>query len=118
MNWVTKQCGNGDRIGRALWPLESHAIYSQVCGPIGFESSDDPEIESRLEVLLKSIEAEANLTPVGRFLTWMHIRDLLKTRRALENYWKTAEDGNNDIKRPVFITGIPRSGSTFLHELM
>jgi hypothetical protein len=76
-------------------------------------------MEKRLAILAKSIESEAALHPIGRFLAWNHLRDLLKTRLLLEDVWKrwTLFEAE-PIERPIFITGMPRSGSTFLHELL
>jgi hypothetical protein len=51
----------------------------------------------------------------------MHLLDLLKTRLRLVDAWKrqSQEDAESSpILRPIFITGMPRSGSTFLHELL
>jgi hypothetical protein len=85
----------------------------------GLANFGDPGIEQRLTILLKSIEREADLHPFGRFLAWLHLRDLLKTRLLLEEAWGRQPDFEpTPIRRPVFITGMPRSGSTFLHELL
>jgi len=50
----------------------------------------------------------------------IHLLDILKTRLRLVALWKsrgkTLETAR--IEKPVFIVGMPRSGSTFLHELL
>jgi LPS sulfotransferase NodH len=63
---------------------------------------------------------EANLHPLGRFLMRTHLLDLLKTRLELIDAWKKQSEAvsASPIARPIFITGMPRSGSTFLHELL
>jgi hypothetical protein len=51
----------------------------------------------------------------------MHLLDLLKTRLRLVDAWKRQprdDLASSPIARPIFITGAPRSGSTFLHELL
>jgi Sulfotransferase family len=80
----------------------------------------DPPIETALSTLVNSLELEADLHPLGRFLMWFHLRSLLKTRLRLTQAWREHMEAMDTslIKRPVFITGMPRSGSTFLHELM
>jgi Sulfotransferase family len=69
---------------------------------------------------VKSLEIEADLHPLGRFLMRAHLRELLETRLRLTQVWKARSDDSDaaPIQRPVFITGMPRSGSTFLHELL
>jgi hypothetical protein len=50
-----------------------------------------------------------------------HLLDLLKTRLRLVDAWKRQpqdEVDSSPIAQPIFITGMPRSGSTFLHELL
>ena len=49
----------------------------------------------------------------------VHLRELLETRLRLTHAWSgRSETDASAIKRPIFITGMPRSGSTFLHELL
>src|SRR6202050_4469729 len=80
----------------------------------------DPHIERALSILVNSLELQADLHPLGRFLMWVHLRGLLETRLRLNQAWRERSEAMNTslIQRPVFITGMPRSGSTFLHELM
>jgi Sulfotransferase family len=50
----------------------------------------------------------------------IHLRGLLETRLRLTQAWREHREAMDTslVQRPVFITGMPRSGSTFLHELM
>src|ERR1700746_4038746 len=50
----------------------------------------------------------------------VHLRGLLETRLRLAPAWSGRFWGleGSLIQRPIFITGMPRSGSTFLHELL
>jgi hypothetical protein len=87
----------------------------------GLEDFGAPPIEQALSVLVESLEREANLHPVGRFLMRTHLLDLLTTRLRLVDAWKSQPEEDvesSPIARPIFITGMPRSGSTFLHELL
>jgi hypothetical protein len=74
-------------------------------------------LEPALSTLLQSLNEEADLHPLGRLLMRMHLRDLLETRLRLVESWKE-ERSLERIKRPIFIVGVPRSGSTYLHELL
>ena len=69
---------------------------------------------------MNSLELEADLHPLGRFLIRAHLRELLQTRLRLTQAWSRRSEALkvSQIQRPVFITGMPRSGSTFLHELL
>jgi hypothetical protein len=108
-----------EAISRKLWPLDADALCAAARRRAGFEDFGDPAIESRLSILLKSLKHEADLRPRGRLLAWIHLCGLLETRLRLERLWqKSGSAGSEPVKRPIFITGMPRSGSTFLHELL
>jgi hypothetical protein len=111
-------CG-GDAVSRRLWPMEREMLCAAARSATGLVDFGDPAVELRVGILAKSIENEADLHPLGRFLAWIHLRDLLKTRLLLEHAWKKRSAFDAEpIRRPIFITGMPRSGSTFLHELL
>lgn len=110
----------GDRLSRRLWSLQSEALCAQARRRTGLEDFGDPPIEPALSILVNSLERQADLHPMGRFLMWVHLRELLETRLRITQTWRRQlrDLDASPIARPIFITGIPRSGSTFLHELM
>ena len=86
----------------------------------GLDDFGSPPLAPALPILLESLEHEANLRPLGRLLLRIHLRDLLETRLRLAQAWKgksEAAEGQR-LTGPLFIVGMPRSGSTFLHELL
>ncbi len=107
----------GDAVSRRLWLLESEALCAEARRRTGLEDFGEPPLEPALSILLNSLEREANLHPLGRFLMRVHLRGLLETRLRLAASWNGQLEAS-PIQRPVFITGMPRSGSTFLHELL
>ena len=108
------------RLGWRLWRLESSELCREAQRRTGLEEFGTPPPEPGLSILLNSLEREAALHPLGRFLMRMHVRDLLETRLKLAQAWREKPGAleAERIERPVFIIGMPRSGSTFLHELM
>ncbi len=110
----------GGAVSRRLCRLESKSLCTEARRRTGLEDFGDPPIEPALSVLTESLEGEADLHPLGRFLMRAHLRELLETRLRLVKAWsdRLAALEAAPIQRPVFITGIPRSGSTFLHELL
>jgi Sulfotransferase family len=124
----TRAVANHDASGGALsedwdrrpWPFGVEALYAKARRTTGLEDFGAPPIERALFVLADSLEREANLHPLGRFLMRTHLLDLLKTRLRLVEAWRRQpQDGESSpIAQPIFITGMPRSGSTFLHELL
>src|SRR5258706_9182428 len=99
--------------------LQSEKLCDYARRRTGLEDFGDPAVETRLQMLVNSLENEADLHPVGRFLARTHLRCLLETQLQLTDVWnKCKEIESEPIQQPIFITGMPRSGSTFLHELL
>jgi hypothetical protein len=85
----------------------------------GLQDFGDPPVEPVLSILMKSLDEEAELHSLGRFLARIHLCDLLEIRLRLAEAWRTGvQPVGEEFRPPVFITGMPRSGSTFLHELL
>jgi hypothetical protein len=72
-----------------------------------------------LAVLLESCARDAGLTPPGVKATRGMLRGALTARLCSEAAWQAnpgyAQVG---IDRPVFVTGLPRTGTTALHRLL
>jgi hypothetical protein len=115
-----KSRGRGCYGGRRIWPLVSAKLSAQARRRTGLSDFGAPALEPALSTLTRSLEDEAGLHLLGRFLMRTHLRDLLQTRLQLTEAWR--QDGiageAPPVERPVFIAGMPRSGSTFLHELL
>jgi hypothetical protein len=110
----------GDPLSQRLCFLDSGRLCAAARRRTGLEDFGDPAIEPALSVLARSLEEEAGLHPLGRFLMRAHLLSLLETRLRLAEFWRgqSAALAASPVQRPVFITGMPRSGSTFLHELL
>ena len=110
----------GDKLSRRFWGLDFDGLCAQVMRRTGLEDFGSPPLTPALPTLLESLEREAGLRPFGRFLMRVHLRGLLETRLRLEHAWKSRLEQieRQRLSRPVFIVGMPRSGSTFLHELL
>ena len=119
-SWAAGWKTLGHDISRQLWLLESDSLCAEARRRTRLVDFGDPPIDPALTVLVNSLETEADLHPRGRFLMRVHLRELLETRLRLTLAWSGLSQVSEAsvIQRPIFITGIPRSGSTFLHELL
>lgn len=109
-----------DRVSRKAWRLESEQLCAEAKGRTGLEDFGTPPIDPALTTLVTSLENEANLRPLGRLLMKIHLRGILDTRLKLARQLeaKDREITASNAPPPIFVTGMPRSGSTFLHELL
>ncbi len=107
-----------DSVKRKLAPLEFDDLLAIAMRRTGLKDLGAPSCEDALRVLIDACNAEAGLSFFGQFAARQHLLDLLETRLRLVSYWlQTTEIQKQPIDRPLFISGMPRSGSTFLHNL-
>jgi Sulfotransferase family len=104
---------------KTLFPLDAPSLCREAQRRTGLKEFGKPRLEPALSTLLRSLEDEGDLHPLGRLLMRVHLRGLLETRLRLVEGWKAKRSlGDEPIKKPIFIVGVPRSGSTYLHELL
>jgi hypothetical protein len=58
----------GDVLSRQFWPLDSEALCAEARQQTGLTDFGEPPIETALSTLVNSLELEADLHPLGRFL--------------------------------------------------
>ena len=93
-----------------------HASASRRTGLSDFGADDYTD---GLAVLLESCAAEAGFTPLGSKAQRALLRGALTARLCSEAAWQANPDyARVPVERPVFITGLPRTGTTALHRLL
>jgi len=105
-------------IGRAdVGTVEDlHASATKV---VGLDDFGDDDYREGLGVLLESYHREAELTPFGNKINRAFLRGALIARLLSENAWQRhPEHADVTIERPIFVTGLPRSGTTAVHRLL
>ena len=79
---------------------------------------DTPFLEG-LQMLLQACAEEADLSLFGRFVTrWDIVRFLSNLLQLRRRELMAPEILDQPIERPIFIAGVPRSGTTYLHRLL
>lgn len=95
--------------------LELHELATESTGSTDFGPDD---YSAGLEVLLESYAREAKLTPLGAMVAREILRGALAARALSEAAWKERPCADIPIERPIFVTGLPRTGTTALHRLL
>ncbi len=86
------------------------------CGLDDFGGGDFFEALSRL---LESCHSEAGLSWIGKIALRTNIVQILCSRLQMEQDRQLyPEIGHQEIRQPLFIVGLPRSGTTLLHNLL
>jgi Sulfotransferase family len=102
-----------DSVGTAA---DLHESASRITGLTDFGVDD---YSDGLTVLLESYARDAGLTPLGRKVARAGLRGALAARLVAEAGWAAhPECIGVPIERPIFVTGLPRSGTTALHRLL
>ncbi|MCP2336555.1 sulfotransferase family protein [Actinomadura rupiterrae] len=93
-----------------------HASATRMTGLTDFGEDDYTD---GLETLLASYREEARLTPLGSKVQRAFLRGALTARLFAEDAWKRNPAYTSvPIERPIFVTGLPRTGTTALHRLL
>lgn len=96
--------------------LVAKALHSSGQRDLGSLEAFPTEALARL---VNSLETEARLDNVGRALAQENIVAALATRLRLEAHWRRHPDVLEcPIVAPIFIVGLPRTGTTFLYQLL
>lgn len=99
--------------------LEPDALMAAACQQTGLDDFGDPWFREPLEVLSLALRHEAGLSPSGIVSSWSQLVQHLKNRLLLEDLLKRhPEIRAVPIERPIVIAGLPRTGTTHLHNLM
>lgn len=85
----------------------------------GLTDFGDDDYTDGLAVILESYARDADLTPLGRRVARAGLRGALAARLLANAAWAAhPRYASVVIDRPVFVTGLPRSGTTALHRLL
>ena len=76
----------------------------------------DTDCEEALDVLIESINKEGNLTYFGELAAQYQIRQHLNNRSLIQKTYKTLD--SQKVSKPIIVIGLPRSGTTFLFNLL
>lgn len=95
------------------------ALHEEAARSVGLLDFGDTAYRIPMQHLLNSYDKDADLTPVGVERTRDMLVTVLKVRLQLqEAHRQWPEARATEIRRPIFVTGLPRTGTTALHRLL
>lgn len=108
-----------DHLGLFRRPVPPEKLVDLARRRSGLDDFGEWSFEEPLAVLLRSYYEEANLSAFGRIaVRWDMLRFLSNLLRLREEEKKNPAVLEEPIDRPIFVLGLPRSGTTFLHNLL
>ncbi|MEW1551653.1 aminotransferase class V-fold PLP-dependent enzyme [Streptomyces tsukubensis] len=103
--------------GAPVGRLDPDALRAEASALTGLDGLGPDTHAPALDLLVTALEGEARLTPYGRAEIHDRLVDALCTRARLHTLPEPPVDPGL-WKEPVFIVGLPRTGSTLLHALL
>lgn len=107
------------RAGRRGVSLSANGLMDAAVKKTGLSDFGDSSFQTGLNKLVDAWETESQLTLVGRFIVREFCLGLLTNRLR---FAQTCKDypaiSAQPISRPIFVIGLPRTGTTFLHRLL
>src|SRR5512142_2274594 len=111
--------GLADALGLLRRPLQAEPLVSLARRRTGLDDFGDDAFIDPLRRFLSACMDEASLSLVGRMATrWDVVRFLTNLLHFRDAERREPAILDETIERPIFITGLPRSGTTFLHRLL
>jgi hypothetical protein len=100
-------------------PMGADDLIERVRRSTRLDDFGDTPFREGLSIFLRACAEEADLSLFGHLGTRWDIGRLLSNLlRLRDEELREPEILQQPIKRPIFITGLPRSGTTFLHQLL
>ena len=102
-----------------LVPLGADSLLEAAAANTGLSDFGPDDFLEPLGVLCRSLAEEADASLLGNLLARGDLLNLLENRARLVAARSQAPDiAEEAISQPIFIVGLPRSGTSILHELL
>jgi len=107
------------RSGLALPRLDEERLLAAARHRTRLEDFGPESFRMGLRQLVESLVSDARLNQVGRLFAQRQIHELLVHRlRLADHRARHPELAEEKIERPIFILGLPRTGTSLLHALL
>jgi hypothetical protein len=102
--------------------LDARELEADARSETGLEDFGDGSHREGLERLVTAMEEEGELTETGRMMQKIRLVALLSARLQVEDTYRSnpsiGEQGEQVVEGPVFVIGLPRTGTTALSQLV
>jgi cytochrome c5 len=116
---VNRLAGALRATGLPLARLDEASLLGEARRNTGLSDLGEGPFLEPLRLLIDSLEQEARLTWLGRSIARRELVRVIGNRlRLVEDRRAHPEIAAETIRRPLFVVGLPRTGSTILHDLL
>jgi hypothetical protein len=112
-----------NRVGRILGigvgPIRVDHVLADAQKKVGLTDFGDEAFREPLEILVESINREAQLNPIGRMIIRGRIVGVLANKLVAQDTIKQhPEIVEIPVEAPIVVAGLARTGTTMLHRLI
>jgi hypothetical protein len=117
---MNRVAGAARAAGVPLARLDAESLIEEAIRQAGgAEDFGDGPFEEPLRLLIASLEEEARLTFLGRRIARETLVRVIRNRlRFVADRSDRPEIADVEIRRPLVVVGLPRTGSTILHDIL
>ena len=99
--------------------LDKDQLLQEAIDQTGLQDFGEDDFQQPLEILIAALNTEAKLNDFGTFRAQHTINSGLTNRLKIQQYLSEHPEVREEIvERPVFIVGLPRTGTTALHHML
>jgi len=99
--------------------LDADELLAEAAAKSGLSDFGDDAFLEPYRIFVRALDREARLHALGRLIARSDVVNWLENRLGLTDWRKRhPEIAAERVVRPLFITGLPRTGTSILHELL
>jgi len=99
--------------------LEPDALMAAAVEQAGVDAFGDMGFYERLEVVCEALSKDITLSASGRAAAFVQLSELLRNRLLVNDVLRRhPEIDDLEVRAPIIICGLPRTGTTHLHNLI
>jgi len=119
-DWAAQFIDIGRQLdAKGVVPLDEDSLLRCACDNTGLSDFGDEDWREPFRILLSDLEETAELNFFGRVMTRSDLLIHLEGRLQVIDWFKRHPEVEDEvIESPVFIVGLPRSGTTIMQEIL
>jgi hypothetical protein len=99
--------------------LDADELLAEASARTGLSDFGEGDFLEPYRIFVRALDAEAQLHALGRLIARSDVSNWLENRLQLADWRKRRpEIAREAVAAPIFITGLPRTGTSILHELL
>jgi hypothetical protein len=103
----------------ASMALDPDVLMAAAVDETGLDDFGPSDFRERLDLVCECLTEEAGLSPGGVLAAFTQLQALLRNRLRIEDLVRRhPEILDIEVRRPIVICGLPRTGTTHLHNLL